>query len=177
MAGSGWPEERCSECGREDSDHLFSVGGAVRLHRPVLVQAEAEYDSALCRVGCGLLRNNGVHVNMKPIFLPEEPVTTTVETTIPAVAAWDAFSAQVRDTIVRKSQGYGNAWQAQGYMGNLARVLSKTSRLKNILWKDDQSNGIGASVGGESLADTLVDLGALAAFLSANFEEGNRWGQ
>jgi hypothetical protein len=128
--------------------------------------------------GCGRLRLNGIHAAMMEAgqIIPRER-SVQVTDTIPAVQAWDAFSAQVRDTIVRKSEGYGDAWRRQGHMGNLARVLSKSARLENMLWRDDQSNGIGASVGGESVADTLVDMAALCAFLLANFEEGNRWGR
>lgn len=100
--------------------------------------------------------------------------------TIPAVQAWDAYTAQVRDTIIRKSAGYGDAWQEQGYMGNLARVLSKSARLKNMCWKDGtwlDTGGEEAEVEQEQVQDTLVDLGALCAFLVANLEEGNRWGR
>lgn len=101
---------------------------------------------------------------------------------IPAVQAWDAYSAQVRELIIKKSEGYGNAWQAQGYMGNLGRVLSKVSRLKSLLWKDTGPDfsvaldGSDRDPQAESVIDTLRDLGAVAAFAVANLDEGNRWG-
>lgn len=144
-----------------------------------------------CRVKtCGLLKSALVHRGMDPEFLtgipdPEElfrPVARPVHATdlIPAVQAWDSYSAQVRDIIVRKSEGYGDAWQAQGYMGNLARVMSKEARLRNMLWGDntdgDYSEGE-VHPEYESVMDTLVDLGALAAFMVSNLEEGNRWGR
>jgi hypothetical protein len=99
---------------------------------------------------------------------------------IPAVQAWDAFSAQVRDTIVRKSEGYGNAWQRQGWLGNLARILSKTARLDNMLWREKpwmDTGGEEAAEEQESVLETAVDLGALCAFFVSNVEAGNRWGR
>lgn len=101
----------------------------------------------------------------------------TAQDLIPALQAWDAYAAQVRDTIIRKSQGYGDAWQEQGYMGNLARVLSKASRLKNVAWKDEVNPLDPPEIHDELLADTIVDLGALCAFLLANVEAVNRWGR
>jgi len=167
--------------------------GNMRPHAPVLVQAEASDPNAMCRTGCGLPRGHQIHEWLKPVWLPVDP--TTVEVNAPvqeaptpdtgpdqneALAAWDAYAAQVRDTIARKSVGYGDAWQAQGYMGNLARVLSKAARLKNMLWREKAWLGTGGEESAEeteAVADTLVDLGALCAFLVANIEEGNRWGK
>lgn len=92
-----------------------------------------------------------------------------------AAVAWDKYAEKVRELILAKSQDYGNAWVAQGYMGNLARVLSKEARLKNMLWRDDPDR-YHRDEHGESVQDTLYDLGALAAFLVANLEKDNRWG-
>lgn len=107
------------------------------------------------------------------------PITRDVHANdlIPAVQAWDAYSEHVRKLIVRKSAGYGNAWERQGYMGNLSRVLSKSARLENMMWRDpgDEEFGTGTALD-ESVLDTLWDLGALCAFTVANIEEGNRWG-
>jgi hypothetical protein len=64
-------------------------------------------------------------------------------------------------------------------MGNLARIMSKTARLQNMLWSDQQypisADGRGQEE--ESVMDTLKDLMALAAFMGANIEDGNRWGK
>lgn len=101
---------------------------------------------------------------------------------ISAVDAWDAFSEEVRQLIVDKSAGYGNAWQEQGYMGNLARVLSKASRIKNLAWRDNSLDDSVAMDGSdvdpnfESVEDTLKDSAALCAFFVANLREGRRWG-
>lgn len=94
-----------------------------------------------------------------------------------AAIAFVAHSEATLSLVRAKDAAYGGAWSKQGYMGNLARIMSKTARLESMLWKDDPSNGIGVSVGDESVLDTLHDLMALAAFMASNFEEGNRWGE
>jgi hypothetical protein len=84
-----------------------------------------------------------------------------------------------------KDAAYGGAWRKQGYMGNLARIMSKTERLSNMLWKDQvdppavqgAEYSMQADLDGETVLDTLKDLMALAAFMAANIEDGNRWGQ
>lgn len=129
-----------------------------------------EGDDRCALKGCGKPRS--LHGVMHPI-------TRDVHANdlIPAVQAWDAYSEHVRKLIVRKSAGYRNAWERQGYMGNLGRVLSKSARLENMMWRDpgDEEFGTGTALD-ESVLDTLWDLGALCAFTVANIEEGNRWG-
>lgn len=71
----------------------------------------------------------------------------------------------------RKSAGYGNAWWEQGSMGNLARVLSKAARLKNMLWRD-----MPLADSSESVTDTALDLINLGGFFIMNTRDGNRWG-
>lgn len=114
---------------------------------------------------CLYVRNASVHV------MPESEDDEVEVVFIPALEAWDQFSSVVRKTIADKSQGYGDAWKDQGSMGNLARVLSKASRLRNLCWGDKE-----LEVGIEPVEDTLIDLAALAAFMMKNVEEGNRWG-
>jgi len=77
-----------------------------------------------------------------------------------------------------KNASYGNAWQAQGYMGNLARLMSKNARLRNLLWCDAEVGPpMGAEdVDSESVRDTLLDLINLSGFMLLNWEAGNRWG-
>jgi len=74
-------------------------------------------------------------------------------------------------TVYAKSFQYGNAWQKQGWMGNLARVQSKVSRLKNMLWRDEEVHS-----NSEPVQDTLQDLIALAAFMLLNRGDQNKWG-
>ena len=181
-----------------EKDHLVDREGTVRphpCHVPDLAgQGGTSVSNPQCQLKvCRAYRLAKVHDGFKPVLVePEEergpkeaPIPRmlfanqkplTIEDTIPAVAAWDAYSAQVRDLIVRKSQGYGDAWRRQGYMGNLARVLSKAARLENLAW-NDLTNEVAKAIGSESIEDTLRDLGALCAFTLDNIEEGNRWGR
>ena len=119
---------------------------------------------------------------IKPLFIPRsEPEQFWPGS---AMSVWQGHSDAVLALIKRKSEGYGNAWVEQGYMGNLARIFSKVSRLRNLLWSDrtpdlnvpqDPEDGQGKDV--ESVLDTLYDLSALCSFAIANIEEGNRWGR
>lgn len=97
-----------------------------------------------------------------------------------AVVVIEAYSEAVRELVRQKDKAYGGAWQKQGYMGNLARIMSKTARLEAILWSDntgDMSGGEEVHPQYETITDTLKDLMALAAFCAANIEDGNRWGR
>jgi hypothetical protein len=76
------------------------------------------------------------------------------------------------DLVTMKDAHYGGAWRTQGYMGNVARVLSKVSRLKTMMWCDEDPD----EALEEPIMDTLVDLINLAAFTVVNLREGNRWG-
>lgn len=74
--------------------------------------------------------------------------------------------------VARKSQDYGSAWREQGWMGNVARIMSKSSRLKNMLWRDMPMDNAK-----ESVEDTMLDLVNLTAFALINKRHGNRWGR
>ena len=104
---------------------------------------------------------------------------STIETTQgDAVIAFTAYAEAVRELVRVKDAAYGGAWQKQGYIGNLARILSKADRLKNICWQDESGTPEpAASTLDENVLDTLKDLMALAAFMAANIEDGNRWGR
>lgn len=71
----------------------------------------------------------------------------------------------------RKGLTYGDAFRSQGYMGNVARVLSKVARLKNMVWRDwpieDDE---------ETVKDTALDLINLTAFFVLNRANRNKWG-
>lgn len=71
----------------------------------------------------------------------------------------------------QKASTYGEAFRSQGYMGNVARVLSKVSRLRNMVWRDDQFED---SL--ESIEDTMLDLINLSAFFLINRRIRNKWG-
>lgn len=71
----------------------------------------------------------------------------------------------------KKALTYGEAYRSQGYMGNMARVLSKVSRLKNMVWRD-----FGIEDSEESVLDSVGDLINLAAFFVINYNDRNKWG-
>lgn len=92
---------------------------------------------------------------------------------------------------VQKNAEYGNAWQAQGWRGNVARILSKASRIKHMLWVqiptlsrsqqfDIASDGLvlrRTSVEAEAIEDTLLDLINISAFALMNIRQDNEWGE
>lgn len=80
--------------------------------------------------------------------------------------------AGVLATVHAKERHYAGAWRDQGWRGNLARVLSKTSRLRNMLWRSDPIEG-----SGEPAQDTLQDLISLTAFTILNRQARNEWGR
>jgi hypothetical protein len=71
-----------------------------------------------------------------------------------------------------KTQRYGDTWRKQGWMGNLARILSKSGRLENMQWQD-----FGVEDANESVQDTAQDLVALAVFFLMNKGQQNKWGR
>ena len=75
--------------------------------------------------------------------------------------------------VASKSEGYGRAWEEQGWQGNLGRILSKASRLRHMLWRSEPV----LAVGTEHVRETLLDLANLCAFMAHNLDEGNRWGK
>ena len=72
----------------------------------------------------------------------------------------------------QKNRDYSDAWRRQGWAGNVARVLSKAARLKNMLWRDQPQMGTE-----ETVEDTLLDMINLCAFTIINIRENNRWGK
>jgi hypothetical protein len=75
--------------------------------------------------------------------------------------------------VEKKTPGYGRAWQEQGWMGNLARIMSKSSRLKNMLWRGRLTQFDSAE---ETTEDTALDMMNLLAFFLINKRIGNEWG-
>jgi hypothetical protein len=164
--------------------------------------AEGGSNTRCNREGCTELRLAKVHVGFQPEFL-ETPVEVESEEVEPdgpeedwldegddkdehepllaempagAVIAFLAHADAVHQLVRQKDKAYGGAWEKQGYMGNLARVLSKTERLKNMVWKDLAEKYEEPGSEDETVLDTLHDLMALCAFMATNIEEGNRWG-
>lgn len=97
---------------------------------------------------------------------------------------WEAFEgsetlvsaalvfSQALQTMSGKNRMYAGAWKEQGWQGNVARILSKTSRLRNMLWRDQPVESAD-----EPVQDTLLDLINLAVFALLNRQTRNRWGR
>lgn len=100
----------------------------------------------------------------------ESPPPTTAE------VLQKIFSEAV-DLARVKDAGYGQAWRAQGYIGNIGRVLSKSERLRNLAWKDSEE-GMADPHPAEMAAieEELRDIVNIAAFALVNLRSGNRWG-
>lgn len=105
---------------------------------------------------------------MRITFEVDDTVDDATAKTVNAVAS---EMAVVLGIIAQKEMAYGSAWKAQGWVGNLARVLSKTSRLRNMLWREEELMD-----SKERVSDTLHDLTALAMFMAINIKENNKWG-
>lgn len=73
--------------------------------------------------------------------------------------------------VLEKTEGYGEAWRQQGWMGNLARIGSKTARLQSMLWGKHEKPGFG-----ERVEDTALDLINLTVFFLLNRARDNQWG-
>ena len=73
---------------------------------------------------------------------------------------------------VKKNAAYGSAWRSQGWMGNIARMMSKVARLRSMCWKDFPTEDAE-----ETTDDTALDLINLSAFFLINKGDRNRWGQ
>lgn len=136
--------------------------------------------------GCGLSRYAKPHAGYKPQYEEVPPSTAFVgvvedaeESKLPDPAVPDTL-ADVRrvlddclELVVVKNSAYGDAWKDQGYMGNLARIMSKHSRLRNMVWGDTLED-LDTE---ETVEDTLLDMINLCAFMILNWQEDNRWGK
>lgn len=78
---------------------------------------------------------------------------------------------EILQTVVEKNSLYGGAWRQQGWMGNLARMMSKVARLRSMCWRSDPVNSQS-----ETVEDTARDLIAIAGFFLINRRDCNRWG-
>jgi hypothetical protein len=72
---------------------------------------------------------------------------------------------------VSKNKQYRDAWRKQGWMGNLARIMSKTERLRAMCWRNTAMESRN-----EPVQDTLLDLINLSAFFLINKGNDNQWG-
>jgi hypothetical protein len=89
-------------------------------------------------------------------------------------AQFAAVLQEAANLMLRKNAEYGSAWREQGWMGNLARIMSKSARLKNMLWRRDQ---VGGSNDNETVQDTLIDLINISVFMKMNLDIRNQFGR
>lgn len=99
--------------------------------------------------------------------------TITLDDPMSTMQGLMVFFDQCVELAGKKDAVYRKAWQRQGYMGNLARVLSKVERLRAMMWHDFPDFGQETQ---ETVKDTLKDLANLCGFLARNWDEGNKWG-
>lgn len=112
------------------------------------------------------------------------PITPGVDLELVMPEGWQALEgshtimialeqmAGALSTLHAKNVQYGDAWREQGWMGNVARIMSKTTRLRNMLWRDQPLDS-----SSEPVQDTLQDLLNLCVFALLNRQAANRWGQ
>lgn len=103
------------------------------------------------------------------LTMPQEDLDTEGGHTLADAAE---ILASALATLHAKNGAYGDAWRAQGWRGNLARIMSKTSRLRTMLWRTTPARD---SVG-EPVVDTLQDLINLCVFMTLNRKDENEWG-
>ena len=84
---------------------------------------------------------------------------------------FEAAFQKTLDMVLEKNAAYGDAWRAQGWMGNLARMQSKVARLKNMLWQDFAIDSTT-----EGVDETALDLINITLFFLLNRADGNKWG-
>lgn len=72
-----------------------------------------------------------------------------------------------------KNASYQDAWQEQGWRGCLARIMSKTTRLRNMLWRNNVSLLNGEK---ETPRETALDMINHLVFFIANLDDEREWG-
>lgn len=72
-----------------------------------------------------------------------------------------------------KNSSYQDAWQEQGWRGNLARIMSKVTRLRNMLWRNNVSLLNGDK---EHPRETLLDVINCCVFAILNLDDEREWG-
>jgi hypothetical protein len=102
------------------------------------------------------------------LVLPAHMEGTVGTETLIALANFYAHCLTVANT---KSLTYGDAWRRQGWMGNLARMMSKMSRIKFMSWQDHAMESAD-----ESITDSAIDLANITGFFAINRSEDNKWG-
>lgn len=85
--------------------------------------------------------------------------------------------SRVLDEAVRlvseKNTTYEDAWREHGWRGSLGKVLTKASRLRNMLWRPNNSLLNGEK---ETPREICLDMINHLVFMVLNMDEGREWG-
>lgn len=85
--------------------------------------------------------------------------------------------ARVFDEAMRlasdKNRTYKDAWKEHGWRGSLGKVLTKATRLRNMLWQANAGLFNGEK---EHPREIAIDMINHLAFFVANLEDGREWG-
>lgn len=88
-----------------------------------------------------------------------------------------ARATRVLDEAMRlmseKNASYNDAWREQGWRGCLARIMSKTTRLRNMLWRSHTSLLNGDK---EHPRETALDMINHLVFFILNLDDDREWG-
>lgn len=85
--------------------------------------------------------------------------------------------SRVLDEAVRmvseKNVTYQDAWREHGWRGSLGKVLTKSARLRNMLWRSNNGLMNGER---ETPRETALDMINHLVFMVMNMDEGREWG-
>lgn len=168
--GCGFALQDGGTCGAQPASHTFGVG-SVQPHPGPLVPGRGMAtppDPVRTYLD---EKASAAHETYHGATFPVDSPPTTAQ----VVAMFHDAALRL---AVSKDQAYRKAWERQGYMGNVGRILSKVERLRNMVWGDRAVETMTTEelLAEESLRDTLLDLANLCAFAAHNMAEGNRWG-
>lgn len=77
--------------------------------------------------------------------------------------------AEAADIVREKNSRYQDSWRAQGWLGNLSRILEKAGRLRAMLWVP-----VSPLLNGEREhpRETAIDMINTLAFMVINMDDG-----
>lgn len=81
--------------------------------------------------------------------------------------------AEAARLFASKNAHYGDSWREQGWRGNLSRILEKSKRLRQMLWRGGNVLLNGSS---EHPRETALDMINTLAFMIVNMDDNIEWG-
>lgn len=85
----------------------------------------------------------------------------------------EAIFTEAATLFKSKNAAYGDSWRHNGWRGNLSRIMEKTGRLRNMLWRD---GNVLLNGGKEHPRETALDMINTLAFMIANMDDGVEYG-